>query len=56
MLLREFMSEPDLAAYSVMIIDEAHEVREVPIACLLTGNCPLPRVIRPCHTQQRSSG
>ena len=25
MLLREFMMSPDLAAYSVMIIDEAHE-------------------------------
>lgn len=25
MLLREFMTEPDLASYSVMIIDEAHE-------------------------------
>jgi pre-mRNA-splicing factor ATP-dependent RNA helicase DHX16 len=25
MLLREFLTEPDLAAYSVMIIDEAHE-------------------------------
>jgi pre-mRNA-splicing factor ATP-dependent RNA helicase DHX16 len=25
MLLREFMTEPDLAAYSCMIIDEAHE-------------------------------
>ena len=25
MLLREFLSEPDLAGYSVMIIDEAHE-------------------------------
>ena len=25
MLLREFLSEPDLASYSVMMIDEAHE-------------------------------
>lgn len=25
MLLREFLTEPDLAAYSAMIIDEAHE-------------------------------
>jgi pre-mRNA-splicing factor ATP-dependent RNA helicase DHX16 len=25
MLIREFMIEPDLASYSVMIIDEAHE-------------------------------
>ena len=25
MLLREFLGEPDLAAYSVMMIDEAHE-------------------------------
>jgi pre-mRNA-splicing factor ATP-dependent RNA helicase DHX16 len=25
MLLREFLGEPDLASYSVMIIDEAHE-------------------------------
>ena len=25
MLLREFLTEPDLASYSVMIIDEAHE-------------------------------
>merc|ERR1719197_812078 len=25
MLLREFLNEPDLAAYSCMIIDEAHE-------------------------------
>lgn len=25
MLLREFMYEPDLQSYSVMIIDEAHE-------------------------------
>jgi pre-mRNA-splicing factor ATP-dependent RNA helicase DHX16 len=25
MLLREFLMEPDLASYSVMIIDEAHE-------------------------------
>lgn len=25
MLLREFLSEPDLKTYSVMIIDEAHE-------------------------------
>ena len=25
MLLREFLTEPDLAAYSCMIIDEAHE-------------------------------
>eukprot|EP00479_Gromia_sphaerica_P004365 TRINITY_DN1512_c0_g1_i1.p1 TRINITY_DN1512_c0_g1~~TRINITY_DN1512_c0_g1_i1.p1 ORF type:complete len:134 (-),score=24.77 TRINITY_DN1512_c0_g1_i1:296-697(-) len=25
MLLREFLSEPDLASYSVLIIDEAHE-------------------------------
>jgi pre-mRNA-splicing factor ATP-dependent RNA helicase DHX16 len=25
MLLREFMIEPDLNSYSVMIIDEAHE-------------------------------
>jgi len=25
MLLREFLSEPDLNSYSVLIIDEAHE-------------------------------
>jgi pre-mRNA-splicing factor ATP-dependent RNA helicase DHX16 len=25
MLLREFLSEPDLASYSIMMIDEAHE-------------------------------
>lgn len=25
MLLREFLTEPDLASYSVMMIDEAHE-------------------------------
>jgi pre-mRNA-splicing factor ATP-dependent RNA helicase DHX16 len=25
MLLREFLSEPDLQSYSVLIIDEAHE-------------------------------
>jgi pre-mRNA-splicing factor ATP-dependent RNA helicase DHX16 len=25
MLLREFLTEPDLKSYSVMIIDEAHE-------------------------------
>ena len=25
MLLREFLGEPDLASYSAMIIDEAHE-------------------------------
>lgn len=25
MLLREFMTEPDLAGYSALIIDEAHE-------------------------------
>ena len=25
MLLREFMYEPDLSSYSVMIVDEAHE-------------------------------
>ncbi len=25
MLLREFLGEPDLASYSVMMIDEAHE-------------------------------
>ena len=25
MLIREFLKEPDLAGYSVMIIDEAHE-------------------------------
>ncbi|VDO90177.1 unnamed protein product [Schistosoma curassoni] len=25
MLLREFLTEPDLGSYSVMIIDEAHE-------------------------------
>ena len=25
MLLREFLTEPDLAGYSVLIIDEAHE-------------------------------
>lgn len=25
MLLREFLTEPDLGGYSVMIIDEAHE-------------------------------
>lgn len=25
MLLREFLTEPDLGAYSVMMIDEAHE-------------------------------
>ena len=25
MLLREFLGEPDLGSYSVMIIDEAHE-------------------------------
>lgn len=28
MLLREFLMEPDLASYSVMIIDEAHEVSD----------------------------
>ena len=25
MLLREFLTEPDLASYSVVIVDEAHE-------------------------------
>lgn len=25
MLLREFLGEPDLATYSVMMVDEAHE-------------------------------
>jgi len=25
MLLREFLNEPDLASYSVLMIDEAHE-------------------------------
>jgi len=25
MLLREFLTEPDMASYSVIIIDEAHE-------------------------------
>ena len=25
MLLKEFMYEPDLSSYSVMIVDEAHE-------------------------------
>ena len=25
MLLREFLGEPDLASYSVMMVDEAHE-------------------------------
>ena len=25
MLLREFLTEPDMASYSVVIIDEAHE-------------------------------
>ena len=25
MLLREFLGEPDLAAYAVMMVDEAHE-------------------------------
>lgn len=25
MLLREFLTEPDLASYAVMIVDEAHE-------------------------------
>ena len=25
MLLREFLTEPDLSSYSVMMIDEAHE-------------------------------
>lgn len=25
MLLREFLTEPDLSSYSVMMVDEAHE-------------------------------
>lgn len=34
-LHREFLSEPDLASYSVMIIDEAHERKNYYIAYLL---------------------
>ena len=27
MLLREFLGEPDLSSYSVMMVDEAHEFK-----------------------------
>ena len=33
MLLRVFLTEPDLKSYSVMIIDEAHEPPSVPTFC-----------------------
>lgn len=47
MLLREFMTEPDLAGYSAMIIDEAHE-RTVNTDVLLgLVKVYLPRLPRP---------
>ena len=33
MMLRTFLGEPDLAAYSVIMIDEAHERTAPPAFC-----------------------
>ena len=43
MLLREFLTEPDLAGYSALIIDEAHErTLSTDILFALVKVCPFP--------------
>lgn len=57
MLLREFLGEPDLASYSVMMIDEAHERTLHTGALLLLTNWSCPDFSNmKCKRDRESSG
>lgn len=54
MLLREFLGEPDLASYSVMMVDEAHE-RTLHTDVLFGLVRPSPLCVQPARRQDTFS-